>query len=189
MVSSDNQLIGLVAIILGFFVATRNKSSTVESVFRGDTVTPMSETKTQDPQIPALENLLSQATQLFTQTFRQTPFQTQREKLISRVGAFRAKQIIRGSSTINGIRVPPQRGPNVLGLFGATGVQTGIDPFTGTRILTGFGPRASFKTRSFFGDPSSNLMRITEGNIIKGQLSDFIKNIQGQLNILQTNSV
>jgi len=116
--------------------------------------------------------------------FKITPFQKARARLIKRVGPFRAKRIIRGSQSIDGARVPAQRGGAV-----AAGLRFSIDPFTGQRVLIGFGKRASPKTRSFFGDPSANLRRVTQGNLLAGQINDLIKIFQARISIIDTKSV
>jgi len=71
----------------------------------------------------------------------------------------------------------------------AKGTRFSIDPFTGKRVLIGFGPRASPKTRSFFGDPSANLLRVQQGNLFRSSLNDLIGNLQNRIRIIDTKSV
>jgi len=166
MVSSSNILLGgLVLVLLGVTATSvfgiRRPSDISQNI--------MEDPPIQDPQIPFLENLLSQATQLFRQTF----------PTIKRI----PKEQLSRSARFN------------LGVFAGKGVRTQIDPFTGRKVIIPFGERASGKTRSFFsptgpggifGDPGENLRRVAQGNIIKLQLDDFINNLKDQLKILRT---
>jgi len=133
---------------------------------------------------PALLKTLGQVRGFQKRTFKVTPFQKARARLIKRVGAFRARRIIMGSQSIDGARVPAQRGGAV-----AAGLRFSIDPFTGQRVLIGFGPRASPKTRSFFGDPSVNLRRVTQGGLLATTVNDLIKDLQARIRIIDTKSV
>jgi len=188
MVSSSNIAIVGLALLFGFFVL---RGSNNQPPISPDSQAPQAFTIIQDPaqtkalpeflenlrirqeqiaSIPFLENLLSNVQQFFRQNFPPT-------------------QVIRDPVTGGKCR-----GPNCLGVLGASGVRLSIDPFTGRRVIIPFGERASPKTRSFFssgqgsifGDPGQNLLRITQGNIIKGQFTDFIDNIKDQLKIFRT---
>jgi len=164
MVSSDNQLIGLVAIVLGFFVATRKGGSTVESIFRpvvqtGTGIQPV------DPEISGLQKLLAQAQDIFKNTFK-------------------APMLTKGLTT--GGKTFPCRGPNCLGIFQAKGTVSTFDPFTGQRIALA----GSSKFQQITGfNFASNQARVTQGNLFKFELGNIIKDLQGQINILQSKSV
>jgi len=115
--------------------------------------------------------------------FKQTGLQKATARLVKRIGARRAKSLIRRSSSIDGFRTMGR--PTAV----AAGLRFSIDPFTGQRVLIGFGKRASPKTRSFFGDPSANLRRVTQGNLLAGQINDLIKSFQARISIIDTKSV
>jgi len=101
---------------------------------------------------------------------------------------FKDPMIPKGLTT--GGKTFPCRGPNCLGSQGAAGVRAAFDPFTGQRTVIGFSARGSPKTQNFFGDISGNLSRITAGNQIKLDLTNFIAGIKQQIGILEsTNTV
>jgi len=83
----------------------------------------------------------------------------------------------------------PRRGQNVLGAFGAAGVRTFINPFTGARQLAGFGPRASGKTRAFFGTPTDPQQIFAAFFARKEKAENIIQIAEQQLRILETKSV
>jgi len=87
------------------------------------------------------------------------------------------------------IRHPSElRGPNAIGIFGARGVISGIDPFTGSRTIVGFSQRASGKTKAFFGDISQNFARVQFGTELQSQVNAFIAEIQTKLGLIRTNT-
>jgi len=149
MVSSDNQLIGLVAIILGFFVATRGKTSMVESVFRPD-ILPMK----------PLENI------------EKINFMERLDQSIGfvrkRIGKLEASFRPTGPKRVTGF---PR------GVF--------VSSLAGKSVITGFGPKASPKTRAIIGDVSRSAFAV---DVNRAQLLAF-RDVLGELNILRTKSV
>jgi len=81
------------------------------------------------------------------------------------------------------------RGPNCLGIFAARGTRTAIDPFTGTRVAIGATRTFSSVTGTSQAQLAANLRRITQGGNLFTQASNIIKDLQGQLSILETKSV
>lgn len=161
MVTSNNLILVGLAFVVGFFVLRGSGAgSGVGSAPAG--------APAEDQEIPLLQKLLADAKQLFKQTF--PPLNL-------------PKGLTTGGKTF------PCRGPNCLGVLGASGVQKSINPFTGMNIITGFTGRASLKTQQFFGDISQNLKLVESGREISGSLSQLIADITNQLNIKQTNSV
>jgi len=72
------------------------------------------------------------------------------------------------------------------------GSRFGINPFTGTRIALPVGPRGSSVTERFFGGAQqllSNQNLVAAGGDLFSQADSLLKGLQGELNILQTNSV
>jgi len=123
----------------------------------------------ENQQLIGLKQILSQAQSVFRNTFKDP--------------------IIRKGLTTGG-KTFRCRGPNCLGSQGATGVRAAFDPFTGLRTVIGFTARGSPKTQEFFGDISGNLSRITAGNQIRLDLTNFITGIKQQIGILEsTNTV
>jgi len=76
----------------------------------------------------------------------------------------------------------PCRGPNCLGIFQAKGTRTSFDPFTGQRLAVGGSPQFQAITGADF---ALNQSRITQGNKIKLDLSEFIANITNQIGLLE----
>jgi len=165
MVSSNNLIIAGLALLAGFFVLRGSSLASVPAVNGADI-----QEEIIDPEIGILQKLLSDARSLFKNTFKD-PIKP-KGLCCDRFG----KEL-------------PCRGPNCLGNQGAAGVIAQFDPFTGLRTVVGFGPRGSLKTQAFFGDISQNAPRIAAGNILKGDLNDFIIELQNQLKIKQTNTV
>jgi len=103
---------------------------------------------------------------------------------------FKAPILTKGLTT--GGKTFPCRGPNCLGIFQAKGTITSFDPFTGQRVAVGQTFRGTSKALSFLGSAASltaNQLRVTQGGDLATQARNIIKDLQGQLNILQTNSV
>jgi len=164
MVTSNNMLIGLGAIVIAFFFLKKNGAS-VESIFRPD-VSPS--TPTENPELTGLKQILSQVQGIFK-------------------NAFKAPMLTKGLTT--GGKTFPCRGPNCLGLAQARGTLTGFDPFTGRRVILG----GSQKLQNIIGQGPSQFafsqQRITQGNILKADFMKFIANLTTQINILQSKSV
>jgi len=80
----------------------------------------------------------------------------------------------------------PCRGPNLVGIFGAKGTITSIDPFTGQRVAVGGSQQFVNITGANF---AANQARIDRGLKISNDLMNFIANITNQLKIKQTNTV
>jgi len=83
----------------------------------------------------------------------------------------------------------PCRGPNCLGSFQSRGLRTSFDPFTGQRVLVGFSDRASTFLKKINPQVPFNVAKITAGGDLLKQAQGIVKDLQGQLNILQTKSV
>jgi len=180
MVSSSNLAIVGLALLAGFFVLRGNDNNNIPS---SSSEIPQAFNIIQDPaqtkalpqffenikqkkfeqevEIPALQKLLSDAQSLFKNTFK--PF-------IPISNPTRAQR---------------------FQLF-PRGFRQTIDPFTGLKIALPVGPRGNVKTIAFAGGQAQldfNLRKVTEGNILKGNLSDFIADLTNQLKIKQTNTV
>jgi len=97
---------------------------------------------------------------------------------------FKAPMLTKG--LVTGGKQLPCRGPNCLGIFQAKGTRSVFDPFTGQRLAIGGSSKFQQITGSNF---SSNLQRITQGNLLKTQTLDILADLKGQLKILETNSV
>jgi len=78
------------------------------------------------------------------------------------------------------------RGPNSIGIFGARGTLTTINPFTGQRIAIGGSSKFQQITGSNF---ALNQALVTQGGLLKLQATNIIKDLQGQLKILEANTV
>ncbi len=183
MVSQDNVLIGIIGIIVASFLTRKNGVSMVESVFR-PTVTPLSNAPVDSPQIQMLKDAIAGVQGFIKRTFKAPNLPPSPIEIIMRGGQRIARQTLARKRGQVGCR-----GPNCLGALGATGVRTAFDPFTGQRLLIGFGPRASPKTRTFFGDPSANLFKVTQGQALFTEANTILAQLKSQLNILQTKSV
>jgi len=114
-----------------------------------------------DPQISGLQKILGQAQSILKNTFK--------APIIPK-----------------GLGGGPCRGPNCLGIFQARGTRSTFDPFTGQRIALAGSTQFQNITGSNF---AINQARVTQGNIIKSDLMEFIANIQNQLKIKQANTV
>ena len=160
MVSSNNLIIAGLALVAGVFLLRGSSLASVPALGPADIQ--------EDPEIGILQKLLSDAKSLFKNTF--PPLNV-------------PKGLTTGGKTF------PCRGPNCLGVLGASGVQKSINPFTGMNIITGFTNRGSQKTRDFFGDISGNLKLGESGREISSSLSELIAEITNQLKIKRTNTV
>jgi len=163
MVSSDSQLIGLVAIILGFFVATKKGGSTVESVFRPVVQTSTQVQPVENPQIQTLKDSIKEVNRFISQTFK-APIRKPKEQLTR---AERFQPLPKGS-------------------------RFSINPFTGMRIALPVGPRGSGVTERFFGGAQQlqfNQNLVTQGQTLFSGVSDLLKGLKSELKILETNSV
>lgn len=78
------------------------------------------------------------------------------------------------------------RGPNSIGIFGARGTLTTIDPFTGQRIALAGSSKFQQITGTNF---ALNQARVTQGVALKLEATNIIQDLQGQLSILETKSV
>jgi len=132
---------------------------------------------------PTLLQTLREVRGFQKSTFKQTGLQKATARLVKRIGARAAKSLIRRSSSIDGFRTMGR--PTAV----AAGLRFSIDPFTGQRVLIGFGKRASGKTRAFFGDTSFALRRVTQGNILATTVNDLIQDLQNRIRIIDTKSV
>jgi len=154
--SSDLAIGGLVLVLLGV---------SITSLFRIRGPSDLPQDTMEDPnqiQIQGLTDLLKEARNIFAATFKKPP-----------------------PLGCGGIGQIACRGP-LAAPFGAAGVVSSIDPFTGMRIVVGFTGRASGKTQAFIGDISANLARVQAGTTIKTQFNEFISNLRNEIKILQT---
>jgi len=160
MVSKTSAL--LIGALVLFVFASRSKGSgdIVQSVF-GAIPNP-TPINPNAAEITGLNQLLSQAQSLLRNTFK--------APIIPK-----------------GLGGGPCRGPNCLGIFQARGTLSSFDPFTGQRLAIGGSSKFQQITGSNF---AANLQRITQGNQIRLDLTNFIKGIMQQIGILEsTNNV
>jgi len=97
---------------------------------------------------------------------------------------FKAPILTKGLTT--GGKTFPCRGPNCLGIFQAKGTISSFNPFTGARVALGGSDIFQRITGSNF---LSNQQIVTQGGALKLQATNIIKDLQRELNILQTKSV
>jgi len=180
MVSGRNILFGaLVAGILGFIFLKKGTASNL--ITQSEIITPTTEGMffvkpdpvpiPENPQINILKEAIA-GVQNFIKT------------------TFKAPILTKGLTT--GGKTFPCRGPNCLGIFQAKGTITSFDPFTGQRVAIGQTSRGSAKALSFLGTAASltsSLTRITAGGDLMAQAQGIIKDLQGQLSILETKTV
>jgi len=164
MVTSNNMLIGLGAIVLAVLFFKKGGSS-VESIFRPMGGNIPQENLPANTEISGLQKILAQAQDIFKNTFK-------------------APMLTKGLTT--GGKTFPCRGPNCLGIFQAKGTVSTFDPFTGARVALA----GSSKFQQITGfNFAANQARVTQGNLFKFELSNIIKDLQGQINILQSKTV
>jgi len=161
MVSSGNIiLVGLGILILGI-VAFRGFGSGRDDTLSEDPI----KIQTENPQIKSLKNIISEV-----EGFIKTNF----------------KAPIRTPGLTTGGKTFPCRGPNCLGIFQAKGTRTQFDPISGQRLAVAGSPTFQNITETNF---ALNQSRIQQGIALKSDFTSFLKDLQGQLNIIQTNSV
>jgi len=161
MVSSTNILLGaLVAAVLGFIFLKKNGTN-----FIPNAPEPI---VTENPQIKILNDAIK-GVQGFINTAFKTPILT--------------KGLTTGGKTF------PCRGPNCLGIFQARGTVSGFDPFTGQRVALGGSTQFQNITGLNLSQFGLNQQRITQGGVLLSEAQGIIKDLQGQLSILETKSV
>jgi len=165
MVSSGSiAIIGLALLGAFIFLRSSNNSTIVPSTNE----IPIQ----QNPQIQILKDAIAGVQGFVKQTFKAPPVKTK----------------VRGMFFLNG--VPQSRASRFQSL--PKGSRFAVNPFTGTRIALPVGPRGSSVTERFFGGAGQlarNQTLVTQGQALFTQTQDIIKDLQGQLNILQTKSV
>lgn len=165
MVSRNNILLigaAVLALGIGGFSLLGNKKggAIVQTVF-GATDPPPPPPPPESQQLQGLRSILASAQGVLKTTFK-------------------APKIPRGLCT--GGKCFPCRGPNCLGIFQARGTLSSFDPFTGNRLAIGGSSKFQQITGSNF---ALNQAKITQGNIIKSDLSAFIANITNQIGLLE----
>jgi len=168
MVSRNNILLIGAAILLvsvGGISLFKKGGAVSQTVFRTTDPPPIPPPIVQESQqLTGLKAILGTAQNIFKSTFKTPPKRTD----CGGTGQFSCGKI----------NFSPQ----------PRGSRFGIDPFTGRRVALPVGPRGGSKTVAFFGGQevlNRNLARVTQGNIIRSDLSDFISNITNQIGLLE----
>jgi len=161
MVSSDNILLaGLGAVALFFVLRGSSGGSSL-------TTPPAPAQEVVNPQIQILKDAIKGVQGFISTTFK-------------------APIIPKGLCCDRFGKQLPCRGPNCLGIFQAKGTISSFDPFTGQRVALGGSTQFQNITGSNF---ALNQARITQGGQLFTEASNILKNLKGELSILEAKSV